>query len=155
MSSTKFLRVSPLLLSVKEIVKDDNIFRLHSVSAGLFGSFLLFKSDLLASLIVNSGALKAGQEATIIYAYQQWAIFILAISAITFSATSFESNAKQVLRRVIGSMCASEALLSGSNIVLYDLRYNPVFSIIDAITGGVFLILAYGYFVAETTSSKK
>lgn len=142
-------------LRVKDIVKNDQIFRINSVVAGFFGLSLFTLSDLIYTITTGEPT-----ASTIVGGYateltRNWSLFILAISAITFQAPSFAPETKRALRRTIGTMYG--ALFANVTRAIFFRSAaigvpTAVEFIVSAVTAGVFFILAYGYFIAETNA---
>jgi len=119
------------------LLQGDNMFRVHSLSAFSFGALLLFAPELVP-----------GTSLATAFAYQQWAIFILAISAIAFAAPSFEDKAaKRSIATTLMFMCGLETLLYGKEILssLSSGSINAPLLAIDGSSAAVFLFLALGY----------
>ena len=142
-------------LRVKDIVKNDQIFRINSVVAGFFGLSLFTLSDLIYTITTGEPT-----ASTIVGGYateltRNWSLFILAISAITFQAPSFAPETKRALRRTIGTMYGALFANVTREIFFRSAAIGvptAVEFIVSAVTAGVFFILAYGYFIAETNA---
>lgn len=136
----------PLQLQrLNDIVKDDNIFRIHFFSASFFGGALLLVPNLLPGSNVLTEAI-----------YQSWSLFILAVAAIAFKAPSFPGEVKQWLRVVFGTMLGGEFLLSTKSIFSSATAgfLTPYTFTVDAVSAFVFLALSLGYLAAENANKK-
>lgn len=127
--------------SLSDLVKKDNIFRIHSVGALGFGSLLLLFPGLLLSFNPQMD-----------FAYRQWSIFILAVAYITFKAPTLPKETKEMLATTYMIMCGSECFLYINDIVF---NFNPLSLIIDGFSLAVFAALAYGYFASGLTNFSK
>jgi hypothetical protein len=90
----------PLTEQLKGVFEGEKIFKVHSLTAGLFGTFLV-----LAPSLIGYGNQVLEQ------AYSSWGIFILAVSYLTYSAPTLDSSAQQLLARTFAIMVAAETLL--------------------------------------------
>lgn len=130
------------LEDVNKLVEGSKIFKIHSVAAGVFGTLLLLFPDLL----LGSGPVAA-------FAYQQWSLFILAVSYITNKAIDLEDvKAKEMLATAFFVMCSGETLLYLKEILSTLGRIPIVVYLIDISSLFVFAALAYGYYSSGLTS---
>ena len=128
------------LQQLDDIVKEDNIFRIHFFSASFFGAALLLVPNLMP------GANVLTEEV-----YQSWSLFILAVAAIPFKAPSFPAAVKQWLRIVFGTLLGGEFLLTMKSIFFTSaagLLSSYIFTVY-AVSAFVFLALSLGYLAAE------
>jgi hypothetical protein len=128
---------------VKELVKGENMFRIHSVGAAFFGALLLLFPDIL----ISSGPIAS-------FAYRQWSVFILTVAFITYKAPSLESQeAKQLLASAFCGMCAGETMLYTRELLTTAVGHAPAnVLLIDAVSFAVFAGIAAGYYASGLTS---
>jgi hypothetical protein len=131
LSRVKSLEDAKLLVS-----NNGTIFKIHSLLATFFGAGLLLFPD---AILGGSGPVAS-------FAYQQWAVFILAVAYVTKSAGDLDSKAQQLLARAFFVMCSAEALLYTKEILTTIGRIPFQVYAIDISSLIVFLGLALGYF---------
>ncbi len=137
-TNTSFkLKLSELEESqISGLLKGDTIFRIHSIGALSFGMLLLLLPDFMQ---FNNPLLN--------FSYQQWSIFILAVSYITFKAPELQQEAKLLLSSTFRVMCLGETFLY--LIHFFTSIGHPYYSfmafIVDAVSFAVFGFLTLGY----------
>lgn len=128
------------LEDAKHIVQGGGIFKIHALGAAAFGSALLLFPDAIGGGPVTS------------FAYQQWAVFILAVSYITNKAGDLDEKAQELLATAYFVMCTTEALLYIRELLTTIGRIPFTFYVIDVSSLLVFGGLAAGYFFSGLTS---
>lgn len=123
------------------LVNNDKIFFIHSISAAVFGSLLLFVPQLLSF-----------GNPILSFSYQQWSVFILATSFITFMAPTLDEKSKSLLSGTYKFMCLGECVLYSVEVLksLGKNYYSIAYFITDMACLVLFTILAAGYFVNDS-----
>ena len=118
-----------------EILRGDNMFKVHSVCAISFGlPLLLIPKVLLPFTDAISG-----------FVCQEWSIFIITVAFIAFNAPNTEFKTKQLLARAFASMCLAECILLLNNMVSTLQMLNMRIFIVDAVTLVAFGFIVFGY----------